>query len=162
RGVTQMLTHLENVLGESSPPELTEVAAKTSGAWMRHINEEATATTDVLLDTLEPFQREIEHHFALEGQRRFRGIMAWYLQLFTRTKYIGSSLTARIPFLPRSSEKVDTPSAWDLAKFTRDCSEAAANRQLDARNKALANRLLVEADQQGFPLSILTEPVEAL
>ncbi len=162
RGVGQMLAQLQNVLGESSPPELTEVAAKTSAAWQRPIAEEATATTDGLLDTLEPFQREIEHHFALEGQRRFRGIMAWYLQLFTRAKYVGSSLTARIPFLPRSSDKVDAPSAWDLAKFTRDCSEAAASRQLDARNKALASRLLVEADRQGFPLSILTDPVEAL
>ena len=38
----------------------------------------------------------------------------------------------------------------------------AGNRQLDARGKALANRLLVEADAQGFPLNVLTEPVEAL
>jgi energy-coupling factor transporter ATP-binding protein EcfA2 len=163
RGVTQLLTHLQDVLSESSPPDLAEAAAKTSAAWMKHLNAEATATTDVLLDTLEPFQREIEHHFALEGQQRFRGIMAWYLQLFTRAKYVGSSLTLRIPFLPRSGgDRVDTPSAWDLAKFTRDCSEAAATRQLDARNKAMANRLLVEADQQGFPLAILSDPVEAL
>ena len=127
RGVTQMLAQLQTMLSEVSPPELTEVAAKTSAAWTRPINEEATATTDVLLDTLEPFQREIEHHFALEGQRRFRGIMAWYLQLFTRTKYVGSSLTARIPFLPRTigGKNVETPSAWDLAKFTRDCCYVA-------------------------------------
>jgi hypothetical protein len=162
RGVTQLLSHLRDVLDESCPPELGDAAEKTGAAWTKHLNEEAAATTDVLLDTLEPFQREIEHHFALEGQRRFRGIMAWYLQLFTRAKYVGSSLTARIPFVPRVGDKVDAPSAWDLAKFTRDCSEAAATRQLDARNKAMANRLLVEADRQGFPLSILTEPVEAL
>jgi hypothetical protein len=162
RGVGQLLSHLQNVLGESCPPELTDAAAKTAAAWSKHLNEEAAATTDVLLDTLEPFQREIEHHFALEGQRRFRGIMAWYLQLFTRAKYVGSSLTARIPFVPRLGDRVEAPSAWDLAKFTRDCSEAASTRQLDARNKAMANRLLVEADRQGFPLSILTEPVESL
>ena len=163
RGVTQLLTHLQEVLTAACPPDLTEVAAKTSAAWTTPLQEETTATTDVLLDTLEPFQREIEHHFALEGQRRFRGIMAWYLQLFTRAKYIGSTLTSRIPFLPRiGGSNVETPSAWDLAKFTRDCSEAASSRQLDARNKALANRLLVEADRQGFPLAILSDPVEAL
>ena len=46
--------------------------------------------------------------------------------------------------------------------FTSACSDVAANRQLDARGKALANRLLVEAETQGFPLAILTDPVEAL
>jgi len=37
----------------------------------------------------------------------------------------------------------------------------AANRQLDARGKALANRLLVDADAQGFPLKVLADPVES-
>ena len=37
----------------------------------------------------------------------------------------------------------------------------AGNRHLDARGKALANRLLVEADHQGFPLDVLNEPIEA-
>jgi hypothetical protein len=162
RGVTQMLGQLQGVLGDASPPDLTEAAVKTSAAWARHLADETTATTDVLLNTLEPYQREIEHHFALQGQQRFRGMMAWYLQIFTRAKYAGSSLTSHIPFLPRGGDRPDTPTAWDLAKFTRDCSEVATRRQLDARNKALANRLLVEADQQGLPLSVLTDPVESL
>ncbi len=33
---------------------------------------------------------------------------------------------------------------------------------LDSRGKALANRLLVEADGHGFPVGILNEPVEAV
>src|SRR5262249_55882419 len=37
----------------------------------------------------------------------------------------------------------------------------AATRHLDARGRALANRLLVEADAHGFPLALLSEPVEA-
>lgn len=37
----------------------------------------------------------------------------------------------------------------------------AATRHLDARGRALANRLLVEADARGFPLALLSEPVEA-
>src|SRR5262249_3572165 len=92
----------------------------------------------------------------------FRGVWAWSRHRFPGARYVGSSLTARLPFMPRGGDKVDTPSAWDLAKFTRDCSEAAATRQLDARNKAMANRLLIEADQHGFPLSVLDEPVKAL
>jgi hypothetical protein len=131
--------------------------------WSKPLTEEAAATGEVLLETLEPYQREIEHHFTLEGQRRFRGIMASYLHLFTRVRYVGSSLRDRIPFLPRSREGVQTPTvSWDLARFTRSCSDVAANRMLDARGKALANRLLVEADTQGFPVALLNEPIDSL
>ena len=34
------------------------------------------------------------------------------------------------------------------------CSTTASERHLDARGRALANRLLVEADHQGFPLAV--------
>jgi hypothetical protein len=118
-------------------------------------------TAEVLLNTLEPNQREIEHHFALEGQRRFRGLMAGYLSLFTRLKYAGSQLRERIPFMPRFGTGTGAP-AWDLTLFTRICSDVAANRQLDARGKALSNRLLVEADSQGFPVDLLTDAVEGV
>src|SRR5262249_762521 len=65
------------------------------------------------------------------------------------------------PFLPRSQDPVETPAAWDLANFTRACSSAAGDRHLDARGRALANRLLVEADQQDFPLELLSARTEA-
>jgi hypothetical protein len=87
--------------------------------------------------------------------------MAAYLHLFTRAKYVGSTLRDRIPFLPKPAQAVDTPATWNLATFTRTCSSVAGDRHLDARGRALPNRLLVEADQQGFPLNLLTEPVEA-
>jgi energy-coupling factor transporter ATP-binding protein EcfA2 len=162
RGVTQLLAHVQESLREAAPPDLGEVAQRVRAAWSRPIAEEAEATGNVLVNTLEPFQREIEHHFALEGQRRFHGFMAWYLHLVTRAAYVGSSLRERIPFIGRSKSQVETPAAWDLARFTSACSDVAANRQLDARGKALANRLLVEADEQGFAVSVLTEPVDAL
>jgi len=38
----------------------------------------------------------------------------------------------------------------------------AANRQLDARGRALSNRLLLAASDQGFPIGVLAEPVDAL
>lgn len=161
RGVTQLLGQAEQSLREASPPELTEVAQRVHAAWKKPLGEEATAVGDVLVNTLEPFQREIEHHFALEGQRRFHGLMAWYLQLVTRARYVGSSLRDRIPFISRAKH-VETPAAWDLSRFTSACTDVAGNRQLDARGRALVNRLLVEADEQGYPLAVLTEPVESL
>jgi hypothetical protein len=152
---------LEQTLTEACPPEVTEVAQRTRAAWARPLAEEAQATSEVLLNTLEPYQREIEHHFALEGQRRFHSLMAWYLRLFTRARYVGSTLRDRMSWLPRSRDQVQTPS-WDLAMFTRACSDVAANRQLDARGRALVNRLLVEANNEDFPLNVLNQPVEAL
>jgi len=126
RGVSQLLHHLQEALTAACPPDLTDVAARTQSAWERILGEEAGANAEVLLNTLEPYQREIEHHFALEGQRRFRGLMAGYLHLFTRMKYAGSSLRDRIPFIPRSRAAVVTPSTWDLSTFTRACSDVAA------------------------------------
>src|SRR5262249_47614278 len=64
--------------------------------------------------------------------------------------------------LPRSSSAPAAPAAWDLAAFTRLCSTAASERHLDARGRALANRLLVAADHKGYPLNLLSEPTERL
>src|SRR5262249_19836613 len=51
--------------------------------------------------------------------------------------------------------------SWDLATFTSACIEGAAQRSLEGRIRALGNRLLVEADGQGFPVPLLGEAVEA-
>jgi hypothetical protein len=160
RGVGQLLTHLGEALAAACPPDLTEVAARTRAAWEKPIAEEATVTADVLLDSLDPYQREIEHHFALQGQSRFHGLMAAYLHLFTRVRYVGSTLKVRLPF-PVGGKAEAAPS-WDLAMLTRACSDVAANRQLDARGRALANRLLLAASDQGFPIATLAESVEGL
>lgn len=164
RGVGQLLTGVQHGLAEAAPPDLTEAAQRTRAAWARPLADEATATADVLVNSLEPYQREIEQHFALEGQRRFRGLMQWYLQLVTRARYVGSSFRSRIPFVSRAvgADRSDTPVAWDLALFTGACSDVAGSRQLDARSKALANRLLVEADTQGLPVAVLSDSVEGL
>jgi hypothetical protein len=161
RGVGQLLHQLQQALELACPPDLTDVAVGTRASWERILGEEAKLTVGVFLNTLEPYRREIEQHFALEGQRRFRGLMAAYLRLFTRAKYVGSSLRERIPFLPHPAQAAATPAAWDLAALTRACSSLAGDRHLDARGRALPNRLLVEADQQGFPLDLLAEPTEA-
>ncbi len=159
RGVSQMLQQLHQTLNAVKPPDLVDVAERTRSAWLKPLAEEAATMTDVLLNTLDPYQREIELHFALEGQRRFRGPMAGYLSLLTRLQYAGSSLRDRFSIVRRYKEPSNQAPPWDLALFTRACSEAAATRQIDARVRALSNRLLVEADTQGFPLELLNETV---
>jgi hypothetical protein len=161
RGVGQLLQQMEESLEAANPPDLTEAATRTRKGWAGPLAEEASATTEVLLNTLEPYQAEIEHHFTVEGQRRFHGIMGGYLRLINRSKYVGASLRDKVPFLPKARDGAPTPESWDASRFARACSEIAANRQLDARGKALANRLLVEADAEGFPLKVLADPVEA-
>jgi hypothetical protein len=162
RGISQLLQQLERALQAACPPELAEVAARTQTAWERLLADESRTSADVLLNTLEPYQREIEHHFALENQRRFRGLMATYLHLVTRVKFVGSSLRDRVSLLPRGGPTSETTRAyWDLATFTSACSNVAGERHLDARVRALSNRLLVEADRLGFPLELLTEPTES-
>jgi len=161
RGVSQLLQQLQSALITACPPDLTEEAVRVSKSWQHFLHEEAETNAVILLNSLEPYQREIEHHFAVEGQRRFRGLMASYLNLFTRVRYVGTSLRDRIPLLPKAKNAVAAPTTWDLAAFTRACSDVAATRHLDARGKALSNRLLVEADAFGFPLNLLAEPVEA-
>jgi hypothetical protein len=161
RGVSQLLHQLQAALATACPPDLTAEAARTGKRWEQLLAEEAAADADVLLKTLDPYQREIEHHFTVEGQRRFRGIMAAYLNFFTRAKYVSNTLRDRVPFLPRARDAVAAPASWNLATFTRGCTDMAANRHLDARGKALSNRLLVEADGEGYPLNLLAEPVEA-
>ncbi|HKB36214.1 MAG TPA: GTPase [Gemmataceae bacterium] len=161
RGVSQLLQAIATTLHQAMPPDLSEPATRTQEAWRDILKEEGRSIAEILVNTLEPYQREIEHHFALEGQRRFRNIMAGYLQMFMRFRYMGSSLRDRLPMVGKSREASAAPAAWDLSTFTRACSDAAASRSLDARNKALVNRLLVAADGQKYPLNVLSEPVES-
>src|SRR5262249_4328388 len=126
RGVSQLLQDLHHTLEGICPPDLAEVAEHTRAVWKRTLDDEARANAEVLLGTLEPDQREIEQHFAVEGQRRFHGLMAVYLHLFTRLRYMGSSLRGRVSIWPTRIKDAVTPeSTWDLSTFTRACSDAA-------------------------------------
>jgi len=164
RGVSQLLTHVDHALSAAMPPDLTAAARKVQEAWQRPFTEEADTSADILLSALEPYQREVEHHFALEGLRRFHGLLITsYLGLVIRLTYAGSSLTEHIPYIGKGLAAASKPAApAGLSTFTQACTESAAARQLDDRSKAFANRLLVAADSQGFPIKVLTEPVETV
>jgi hypothetical protein len=135
------------------------------GAWEKVLAEEADVQADVLVGTLEPYQTEVEHHFSVEDQSRFRGLMAAYLRVTTRLRYAGSSLRDRIPLAGLKGRilggKVETPVEWNLGAFVQECTRTAGERVLDQRTFALINRLLVDADAKGFPLALLTDSTGA-
>jgi energy-coupling factor transporter ATP-binding protein EcfA2 len=162
RGVSQLLTHLHDTIESVYPPDLSQPAERIRMAWSRLLGDEADSATTVLLSTLDPFQKEIEHHFASERQKHFSGVMGWYLHAFGKLRYTGSTLRDQIPFVPKLGSKVEAPPTWDLARFTEACSNAASEQHLHSRMKAMVNRLLVEADTLGIPLGLLSEPTEAL
>src|SRR5262249_49902930 len=61
RGVGQLLADLQQTLGAAMPPDLAEVAGRVRKAWEGLLAEEAKAAGGILLNALEPYQREIEH-----------------------------------------------------------------------------------------------------
>ena len=158
RGVGQLLGQLDAALAHAKPDDLSAEAARTRQAWELLLHEEAAACGGVLVSTLEPYATEIEHHFRVEGQQKFRGLMAGYLKLTTKIRYAGTSLRDRIPFVPTVVQKVDTPTSWNLAGFAHECTRVAGEKVLNQRAGALVNRLLVEADRQRFPPGLLNGP----
>ncbi len=162
RGVGQLLSQLVRTVDGVRPPDLSSEAEKVKSAWERTLAEEADVQADVLVGTLEPYQTEVEHHFSVEDQQRYRGLMAAYLKLTTRLRYASSGLRDRIPFTGRLlGGKVETPVAWNLGAFVQECARTAGERVLDQRTTALVNRLLVEADAKGFPFILLSDPTTA-
>ena len=161
RGVSQLIRHLEESLKAICPPDLTDVSQRVGAAWSRMLGEEAEGAAAVLLNTLDPYRKEIEHHFSSERQRQFSGLMGWYLLTFNKLRYTGSTLRDHVPYVSKG-RSVQPPADWNLSRFAESCSAAASDQHLHSRLKALANRLLVEADTLGMPLALLSEPTEAL
>ena len=165
RGVGQLLQQMTRIAETIRPPDLSAEGEKVKAAWERTLDEEADVQADVLVGTLEPYQTEVEHHFSVEDQQRFRGLMAAYLRLTTRLRYAGSGLRDRIPFGNLKGKllggRVETPVEWNLGAFVQECARTAGERVLDQRTTALTNRLLVEAESKGFPLTLLTDPAGA-
>jgi energy-coupling factor transporter ATP-binding protein EcfA2 len=163
RGVGQLLGQIGHAAEGAKPPELGEAAAKVADAWDGVLADEAGVQAEVLVGALEPYQTEVEHHFSVEGQQRFRGLMAAYLRLTTMFRYAGSRIRDRHPITGRLlGGRVETPVEWNLGSFVQDCARAAGERVLDQRSAALVNRLLVDADQRGFPLALLQERTAAV
>jgi hypothetical protein len=158
RGVGQLLDQLGHGLVQVRPGDLTAEAERTRAAWDGVLRDEAATSGEVLVSTLEPYAAEIEHHFRVEGQQGYRGLMAAYLKLTTKLRYAGTTLRDKIPLVSLAQQKVETPTNWNLAAFAHECTRVAGEKVLNQRAAALVNRLLVEADRQRFPLPLLNGP----
>jgi len=158
RGVGQLVTNAQAVIETIKPPDLSLQAGKVRSAWEGTLGTEAKEQAEVLVGTLEPYQPEVEHHFSVQGQQRFSGLMAAWLKLTTKVRYFGGSFRDRIPFVPKlGGSSVKTPDDWNIQEFAQACTRAASERILTQRLAAMGNRLLVDADQRGFPLQLLTD-----
>ena len=157
RGVAQLVEQSQRVIESVKPPDLSVQAARVRSPWETVLSAEAERQADVLVSTLEPYQQEVEHHFSVQGQQRFWGLMAGYLRITTKFRYFSTSLKDRIPFAPKLRGAISTPDDWNLAEFVQSCSRTAAERVLTQRLAALSNKLLVEADQKGMPLNLLND-----
>src|SRR6202008_3321809 len=113
RGINQLLEHAQRELAEACPPDLTDVALHVREHWQKSLSDEAASSADILLNSLEPYQREIEHHFSREGYKRFRGLMAVYLNLFTKARFVGSSLRDKVRILPKFGVNTENAATWD-------------------------------------------------
>jgi hypothetical protein len=160
RGVGQLLGQMVQTLAAAKPPELHSAAVKARVAWEKTLADEADGMTDLLLATVDPFQRDIEKHFALHMHQHFRGLMAIVLGLAARLRYWSGSRSLPGPKLLPYKPDPHEIGAWDLGAFSRSCLELAHHRYLEARSKALPNRLLVLADQSGLPAATLAPWVE--
>jgi energy-coupling factor transporter ATP-binding protein EcfA2 len=157
RGVGQLIQQTQTALEGVKPPDLSAQAARVRTAWGDILAAEADTQADVLIGTLEPYQQEVEHHFSVRGQQNYWGLTAGWLRLTTKLKYLSSTMRDKLPMIPKGSSKSERPDDWNLTEFVQNCSRSAGDRVLTQRLGALGNKLLVEADQKGFPLGLLTE-----
>ncbi|MGL6076652.1 MAG: GTPase [Fimbriiglobus sp.] len=156
RGVSQLLTQTQAALQGVLPPDLAGPSAKVRQAWEQALNSEAAAQSEVLVSALEPYQNEVEQQFSTRGHQRFRGLMAGYLRLTNKLRYVGSTLRDRVPFAGKLPDAKSLATGdWDMTSFVRSCARTAGERVLSQRMTALGSRLLVEADQQGYPVNTI-------
>lgn len=162
RGIGQLLADLVRTLGQAKPPLLTEAAAATVHSWEKFLAEEADSCSDLLLATIDPYQHDVEKHFAWHTHQHFRGLMALLLGASSRLRYwSGPWGGLRGNLLAAAASDPGRAGAWDLAGFSQACLNLAGDRYLDARIQSLPNRLVVLGDQAGLPAEPLGAKVEA-
>jgi hypothetical protein len=160
RGVRQLLAQAQAAVESVRPPELHAEAERVQAAWPAILAEDARVAADVLVGALDPASAEIEQHYAARGQQRFRGLMAAWQRLTSMRWGVRNLLRSPLPSMPRlTSGEQD---GLDFQALAGDRTGPTCERILKERSQSLANRLLVEADQNGFPIALLSDRVAAV
>ncbi|MEZ6139871.1 MAG: GTPase domain-containing protein [Zavarzinella sp.] len=161
KGVNQLMEQLQQSLQAAIPPEFMQEGMLTENGWKAILEKEADEFAEILCNTLEPHSNEIEHHFRLEIQQRYRGLMAAYAKLTTKIRFVGSRLQTRLPIVPKMESPTETKADWTLTAFAHECTRTASDRVLIQRTNALANKLLLEADRHRLPIQLINGPTQS-
>ncbi|MEI7687340.1 MAG: GTPase [Planctomycetota bacterium] len=164
RGVSQLFDQLETAMTAACPPDLSAKLEYLTPSWGTLIHQEADESAGLLLTSLDPYQHDIERHFADQRRGLFTGLMAYYLGVVHKLRSLatGGGWKSKIPWMPSLPAAGAAPKPYDfnMASFLGKCSVEASERHLHARHKAFANRLLLDAEARGFPLRLLAASVE--
>ena len=160
-GIHKLLDNIRTTLTSAIPPDITPSIQGLLPTWKKLCQDESNQIVQCLLNTIDPYQQEIESHFAMHGQQRFNGLMRWYLQLVSKFQSLRFSLRDKIPFLGIPTKQSEYTGKWDVSDLTSRCSEVAFSRQLEVRSRAVVNKLLIAASQMGLPEKLLDSPVES-
>ncbi|CAN5287220.1 hypothetical protein BH11PLA2_BH11PLA2_10510 [soil metagenome] len=160
RGVLQLLAQANSTVASVRPPDLSGEAERVIASWPAVLHEEAKVAAEVLVNSLDPHRVELEHHFTVHGRQRFRGLMAGWLKLTTHVRTLGASFRPRISLGSKSDD--NAVSDLDFAALSEESTLTACERILKPRAQALTNRLVVDADQKGFPIALLNEKTTAV
>ncbi|MBX7104172.1 MAG: GTPase domain-containing protein [Gemmataceae bacterium] len=161
RGVEQLMEQVIAGLEQAKPPDLAEPARATRPVWEKLLDTESEDLAESLVNTLDPQQREIEHHFRVTGQQRFQRLMAAYLGLITWLQFAGSRLRNPAGAITGSTGE-PAEREWDVTGLTRGILADAGRRGLQSRLQTMTDRMLVSADGVGFPPDLLKPRLDDL
>jgi energy-coupling factor transporter ATP-binding protein EcfA2 len=158
RGVAQLLAQGQAAVERVTPPVLGAEADRVKAAWPPILAAEGEVAAEVLAGSLDPAGSEIEQHFALRGQQRYRGLMAAWLRLTSLRFGVRNLIRTPLPSLPRIGLG-DRPDSLNFQALADSRTHQACEKILKERSQSLGNRLLVEADQRGLPIALLNDRV---
>jgi hypothetical protein len=159
QGIAQLFEQLRSTLQALQPPDVSGSAAKTWSAWQQTLREEARIQAELLLACIAPHQKLIERRLSQAIGHPFRGLMGLYARLldFGRQGFFRS----RLPQLQGRAAETAPTCLDDLAGFGRSCARDTFQRSIQARLRALGDRLVAQADDAELPIGGLGADLSA-
>ncbi len=165
RGLEDLLFHLAETLHDAMPPDIARAAQQTQSAWQQTLRQEAELLTQKFMIKLDQQHREIEKRFTERVHQQFRGFTASFMHILAKLQYLGtksSTLTAGLSSTLglTAAEQMPNVTTDNQANF-KDTSWLSPHH-IQTLVSSLANRLLVQADQNGVPSKYLNPMLEAV